>query len=227
MSAPGGAIDPVEIALLVIAKQPVPGKAKTRLAPALGETGAAEAAEAALADTLAAVVAAGDGRRLVLALDGDPGTWLPPGFEIVAQRGTGLAERLAAAFADTGGPAFLIGMDTPQIEAAAIESACQRLAEAGTDAVIGLADDGGWWGLGLRRPDPKVFEGVPMSEEHTGAAQLEALRSLGLRYAELDGMRDVDTIEDARAVAADAPASRFAAALARLDVAAAGSEGRS
>ena len=219
MSGAGpGRLDPEQVTLLVIAKEPVPGRAKTRLAPALGDPGAAAVAEAALADTLAAVAAVEPSRRKVLALDGDPGAWLPPGFEIVRQRGTGLGERLAGAFEDVAGPAFLIGMDTPQIRTSTIVAACESLAAPGTDAVIGRAEDGGWWGLGLRRPDREVFAGVPMSEPHTGAAQVESLRALGLRYSELEVYRDVDTIEDARAISASVPDSRFARTLAALSV---------
>src|SRR5688500_4457952 len=99
-------------ALIVIAKEPVPGRVKTRLCPPCTPEQAARLARAALEDTLAACGdTVGAGRR-VLALDGEPGGWLPRGWDVVAQRGAGLAERLAHAFADVGGPAFLLGMDT-------------------------------------------------------------------------------------------------------------------
>jgi uncharacterized protein len=208
---------PEEVTLIVIAKAPAPGRSKTRLEPALGPAGAAGLAAAALADTLE-VVAAARGRS-VLALDGEPGPWLGANgsLELVRQRGRGLGERLAAAFEDVGGPALLVGMDTPQLDLATIDAARRRLCEEPVDAVIGLAEDGGWWALGLREPDRRAFAGVPMSTPRTGAAQIEALLDLGLRVAELPRMRDVDTIEDARIVAAAAPRTRFAAALAELD----------
>ena len=152
----------------------------------------------------------------MLALDGRPGPWLPPGFDLVPQRGEGLAERLAAAFDDAGGPALLVGMDTPQISTETLVAACERLCAPGVDAVIGLAADGGWWALGLRTPDRRAFAGVPMSASSTGAAQLRALERLGLAPERLETMRDVDTIEDAVAVAASIPRSRFAATLRRL-----------
>src|SRR4051812_46906716 len=101
--------------LIVIAKAPVPGRVKTRLCPPCTPRQAAALAEAALCDTLHAGLAARAARR-VLALDGAPGPWLPAGYEILPQRGDGLAERLANAFADVDGPAFLVGMDTPQLE---------------------------------------------------------------------------------------------------------------
>jgi rSAM/selenodomain-associated transferase 1 len=211
-------LQPSGITLLVLAKEPIPGRVKTRLAPAVGAAGAARLAEAALADTLQAVAEAAleGGNRTVLALDGSPGDWVPPGFQVVPQRGSGLAERLTAAFADAAGAALLVGMDTPQIKAATLTSACGQLCEPGTDAVIGLAEDGGWWTLGMRAPHPLAFRGVPMSEASTGAAQLEALASLGLATRRLAPLRDVDTIDDAVAVAAESSDSRFAAALAEL-----------
>ena len=101
-------------AIAVIAKAPVAGRSKTRLTPPCTPEQAAALASAALADTLAAV-AATPGARRVLVLDGAPGPWLRPGFEVLAQRGAGLAERLAAAFADIGEPALVVGMDTPQL----------------------------------------------------------------------------------------------------------------
>lgn len=210
-----GALEPGDITLIVIAKEPVPGRAKTRLAPELGDEGAARLAATALADTLSTVAVTRAGTRL-LALDGSPGDWLPAGFEVVPQRGDGLAERLAAAFSDAGGPALLVGMDTPQLTPALLANAVAELCRAGTEAVIGPAADGGWWTLGLRRPDPGVFEGVPMSESHTGVAQIAALERLGLSYSRLPVLRDVDTIDDAVAVAAEAPGSRFARAVGEL-----------
>jgi glycosyltransferase A (GT-A) superfamily protein (DUF2064 family) len=144
-------------------------------------------------------------------LHGEPGPWVPAGFEVIPQRGAGLAERLAAAFADAGGPAFLIGMDTPQVTPAHLESGLDAV-RAG-HAAFGAALDGGYWGIGLHRPDPAVFAGVPMSETHTGVVQRARMAILGLRTTVLAPLRDVDTIADARAVAAEAPRGRFAAAL--------------
>nr|BFE88446.1 hypothetical protein GCM10020093_110470 [Planobispora longispora] len=105
--------------IVVIAKEPVAGRVKTRLTPPFTPGQAARLAAAALEDTLRAVAAA-PVRHRVLALDGLPGTWLPGGpesFVVIAQRGDGLDERLAAAFADAyrlhREPVVLIGMDTP------------------------------------------------------------------------------------------------------------------
>jgi rSAM/selenodomain-associated transferase 1 len=196
----------------VVAKAPVPGRSKTRLCPPCTPEGAARLAEAALADTLETVAATPVARR-VLVLEGTAGRWLPGGFEVIAQRGEGLAERLANAFVDAGGPGLLIGMDTPQVTPALLERGLCALRHPSTDAVIGPARDGGYWAIGLRRPDPEVFRDIPMSTPGTLIAQRRRLRALGLRTARLPQRRDVDRIGDALAVAASSPRSRFARTL--------------
>lgn len=200
-------------ALAVIAKAPVPGRSKTRLSPPLSPDNAALLAEAALRDTLAVVAAAG-AVRTALILEGDPGAWLPDGLELISQRGAGLDERLANAFTDLGGPALIIGMDTPQVQTQMLRHALELLQSG--QAVLGPTLDGGYWAIGLPDPDPRALLGVPMSTPHTLSAQRLRLRSLGLSVAELDLLRDVDTIADAAAVAVDAPGTRFAIAFGSL-----------
>ncbi|MFJ5272332.1 DUF2064 domain-containing protein [Streptomyces sp. NPDC088358] len=197
--------------LLVIAKEPRPGRVKTRLTPPFTPGQAATLAEAALVDTLLAV-AATPARRRVLVLEGAPGPWLPPGIDVVPQCAGDLDERLAAAFADCAGPALLIGMDTPQVTPELL-----TVDFADCDAYFGPAEDGGFWALGLAVPDPDLVRGVPMSTAATGAAQRERLTAAGLRVRDLPRLRDVDTAYDAGLVAAAAPGGRFAAELARLE----------
>jgi uncharacterized protein len=208
-----------EVALVVIAKAPRPGRSKTRLCPPCTPVEAAALAAAALADTLAAVEGA-PARRRLLALDGElPG--VPAGFEVVPQRGNGLGERLGNALAAAGGPALVVGMDTPQLTSRDIETAAERLSRGDAGAVLGPALDGGYWTIGLREPDSTAFDGVPMSSHRTCDEQRRRLGELDVRVATLWPMRDVDTIEDARAVARECPESAFAAALAAQDRAAA------
>jgi rSAM/selenodomain-associated transferase 1 len=202
-------------ALLVIAKAPVPGRVKTRLTPPCTPDQAARLAAAAIEDTLAAALAVDRDVRRVLVLDGEPGPWIPGGFEIVPQRGDGLAARLAAAFDDVGGPAFLVGMDTPQVSPASLEAGLDAV--TGGEAAFGAALDGGYWAIGLREADPRVFEDVPMSEGTTGIVQRARLAILGLRTTILPPLRDIDTIDDAWAVARQAPDGRFAAALSEIE----------
>jgi uncharacterized protein len=202
--------------LIIIAKEPVPGRVKTRLTPPFTPEEAAALAEAALIDTQHAAAAV-PVRRLVLALDGRPGRWLVPGFDVIAQRGAGLDERLAWAFTDSWAalavPMVLIGMDTPQLTPALLSAAVAPLADGTADAVFGPADDGGFWLLGLRRPDPALLLGVPMSTPRTGAVQLARLDRAGLRVAMLPSLTDVDTVTEAESVAAQCPDSLFAARL--------------
>jgi uncharacterized protein len=202
-------------ALLVLAKAPVPGRVKTRLCPPCTPGQAAAIARAALEDTIAAAQAARAGRR-VLVLAGGPASPLPRGWDVTAQRGDGLAERLAAAFADHA-PALLVAMDTPQVRPELLDAGLDAL--AAHDAVLGPAHDGGYWAIGLRRADDAVFAGVPMSVAGTCAAQRARLAALGLHTAPLPPLRDVDTIADARAVAREAPDGRFAAAVAAVSAA--------
>jgi rSAM/selenodomain-associated transferase 1 len=202
-------------ALLVLAKAPVAGRAKTRMCPPLRKEQAAELAEAALLDTLAAVLETPASRH-VLVLDGEPGEWLPVGVELLPQRDGGLAARLAGAFADVGQPALLVGMDTPQVSSDMLAAGLEMLTADGTDAVLGDTDDGGYWTIGLRSPDRRAFEGVPMSLACTGAHQRRRLYELGLHTVMLPRLRDVDHYEDAVAVAAAAPHTRFATVLERM-----------
>jgi glycosyltransferase A (GT-A) superfamily protein (DUF2064 family) len=202
-------------ALIVIAKEPVPGRVKTRLVPPLTGSEAADLARAALSDTLR-VASAVDASQHVLALDGRPGPWLPRGWRVVAQPAGTLDVRLVAAFgAASGGPALLIGMDTPQVRAGQLAA----FDPDGHDACLGLAEDGGYWVIGLRNPTfaAEVISGVPMSTSHTGAEQLRRLHAAGLRVQLLDTLADVDTIDVAYGVAAAAPSTEFAATLRGLD----------
>ncbi len=201
--------------VLVLAKAPVAGRVKTRLTPALSAQQAADLAAASLADTLEAVRRCGAERR-VLALDGSPGPWLPDGFEVITQRGDGLAERLACAWDDVGGPGLQVGMDTPQVTPELLDASLAQLDQPSVDAVLGLAEDGGWWAIGLRGADPRVFRGVPMSSPDTGRRQRERLQRLGLRVDALPVLRDVDTVADLAPVSAAAPLSHFAAACTAL-----------
>lgn len=213
--------------VLVIAKEPVPGRVKTRLTPPFTPDQAAALALAAIGDTLRAAGAVG-ARRHVLVLDGRAGPWLPSGWTVRAQVGGGLDDRLAAAFATAGrGPAVLVGMDTPQVTAAQIAA----FDPDAFDCCLGPAADGGYWAIGFRDPRAAagVLPGVPMSRPDTGPQQLARLRAAGLRVQILDQLIDVDTAAAAHAVSRAAPETEFARLLADLaagggDVAAGGGD---
>lgn len=186
----------------IIAKAPVAGEVKTRLCPPCTPEQAAGIAAAALADTFAAVeeVAAATGARRVLLLDGALQDWMPTTFEVVSQRGDGLEQRLCNGFVDLG-PGVIVGMETPHVVSAlagAIDAAT-----CGIDT-IGLALDGGYWMIGLCAESvamaPDLFEGVAMSATHTGLSQIGRLHAHGRRVRLLPIARDLDTIEDLKAV---------------------------
>lgn len=200
--------------LIVIAKEPVAGRVKTRLVPPLSYAQAAELAAAALSDTLQAV-AATPARHRLLAFDGCAGEWLPTGWQHSAQPTGGLDQRLVAAFAASGpGPALLVGMDTPQVQISQLTA----FDPTAYDACLGRARDGGYWAIGFRDPAmaASTILGVPMSSDRTAADQLRRLAAEGLSVQLLDELTDVDTIKDAYAVAADAPYTRFASVLSRV-----------
>ncbi len=202
----------MDAAVLVMAKSPVPGRVKTRLCPPCTPDQAARIAEAALADTLTAVAATGADRR-ILVLDGAPGPWLPPGFDVITQTEGSLDQRLEAAWRHVSGPAVQIGMDTPQLGPAVLDDALDRLDGAGADAVLGPALDGGWWSIGFRHVPPGAFAGVPMSRPDTGRRQRRRLEHLGMAVELLAPIRDLDTWDDALALVPDIPSSRTAGAV--------------
>ncbi|MCK2243049.1 MULTISPECIES: DUF2064 domain-containing protein [unclassified Crossiella] len=208
-------------AILVVAKAPVPGQAKTRLTPPATPRQAAAIAAASLHDTLAAARAT-PGTRLVVALTGDLAAAADSvrlrrslyGSTVISQRGNGFAERLANAHADVAGPRLQLGMDTPQVTPRLLADCLRLLAQRNTDAVLGPATDGGWWALGLRRREhAALLATVPMSQSDTGEHTLAALRDKGLIVRIAPELSDVDTMADAVAVARGLPGSYFAHAV--------------
>lgn len=197
--------------LVVIAKEPLPGRAKTRLHPPLSLEQAAAVAAAAIADTLDAVADLPAGER-VLAFDGEVVPSGATAYRVVPQVSGGLDERLAAIFDASTGPTLLIGMDTPQATAADLEPAFVDWPDD-VDVWFGPATDGGFWALGMREPDGALLRGVPMSHDDTGLFLLFRLRAAGLRVAMLPTLTDVDDIATATEVAALIPTSRIAAVL--------------
>lgn len=206
---------------LVVAKAPVAGEVKTRLGTDIGYDVAARLAAAALLDTLDVMETVFPLGRRHLALAGDLDlaergaeirerllTW-----SVHRQRGDGLGERLANAHADVAvsgpGGVVQVGMDTPHISRTELSAVVAAL--AGSAAVLGPAEDGGWWVLGLTDPAAaRVLVDVPMSTERTGAATEAALVARGVPVVHVATLRDVDTVADADAVAALAPRTRFA-----------------
>lgn len=200
---------------IVLAKTPVPGRVKTRLCPPCRPDEAADIALGALLDTLNSVGLVPADRHL-LVLDGTPGAWLPEDWEVIPQCEGGLDRRLGAAFANVAGPAVLVGMDTPQLDPTIVEAAGRTVASDHRRAVLGLANDGGFWIVALARGGPADFEGVPMSVDDTGSRQLDRLTQRGLIVDQVSTLTDVDRWDEARSVAKVAPHGQFARAVERV-----------
>lgn len=210
---------PLNARALVVAKAPVAGRVKTRLGADVGDAVAADLAAAALLDTLATCGAVFGPGLLALAGDlahaarGDEIARALDGWSVGAQRGGTFAERLANAHLDVppGAPVVQVGMDTPQLTPELLHDAAAALADH--DAVLGPAEDGGWWVLGLRRPcGAAALHDVGMSTPSTYADTHRALTGAGLGVGTTVALRDVDTVADAEAVAAVAPDGEFARA---------------
>ena len=205
--------------VLVVAKAPQSGRVKTRLGAEIGMERAALMACASLLDTLAACTAAVGPERCHLSLSGDLDRAVGAtellaalaGWNIHPQEGDGFGARLAHAHARVAGPVVQVGMDTPHLTPELLLGAADGLDIH--DAVLGPAEDGGWWVLALRDPTAaSVLAGVPMSTPRTYADTRAALAASGLDVGTTTSLRDVDEVADADAVARLAPGSRFAAA---------------
>ncbi|MGH3474959.1 MAG: TIGR04282 family arsenosugar biosynthesis glycosyltransferase [Aeromicrobium sp.] len=206
--------------VLVVAKAPVPGLAKTRIAGDVGDDAAADLAAAALLDTLDTAIETG--MPVVVALTGDLEraarsqelrTVLDE-LVVVPQVGESFGERLARAHrdADDGHGVVQVGMDSPQLTADDLTEAADLLGDH--PSVLGPAEDGGWWLLGVRHgADASALSTVEMSTASTGQHTREVLPQ---PTALLRTLRDVDTWDDARVVADEVPYSRFADAVVAL-----------
>jgi uncharacterized protein len=188
--------------VIVMAKAPVAGLAKTRLIPALGAEGAAalaarmltHAVNQALAAALGPVMLCGApdvSHSAFAALATDPRLALHP-------QGDGdLGARMRRAFErtlDTHGRAVLIGTDAPELDAAVLRAAADALSTH--DAVIAPAHDGGYALIGLRRAEPRLFDAMPWSTAQVMAITRERLHQAGLRWHELPTLHDIDEPAD-------------------------------
>jgi rSAM/selenodomain-associated transferase 1 len=194
--------------LLFFVRYPEAGRVKTRLIPALGAEGAA-----ALYERMAAAIAARVGalrrpglRRLALVGPREQraavGAWLGDGFVVEAQVDGDLGVRLAAAFASAfaGGArrVVAVGSDCLDLTSELLGEAFDALGHV--DSVIGPALDGGYYLIGLRRPMPGMFAGIPWSTPDTRTVTLDRLNAAGASVHLLPPLRDLDTAEDLKAL---------------------------
>jgi glycosyltransferase A (GT-A) superfamily protein (DUF2064 family) len=214
----------VSAAVVVLAKAPVPGVAKTRLGRTVGDAAAADLAAAALLDTLDACCAVFPPGRRVVALAGELGPACRSrqlraalaGWQVTGQQPGSLGERILGALWEThgltGGPVVLLGMDTPHLEPRVLTDVVATVMTTGRP-VLGPALDGGWWVLATADPaQAKGIAAVAMSRADTFAATWHAVCRAAGPPATAPVMRDVDTADDAAWVASEAPRTRFARA---------------
>ena len=181
--------------ILIFAKAPVAGQAKTRLIPALGADGAARLAAEMLRATVEEALATG--LEVELCGEPDPCGWYGgPAIALSAQGKGDLGARLARAAARAlgGGPVLLIGADCPALESQRLRAAAASL--AAHDAVLHPAADGGYVLLGLNRFDATLFEGVAWSTAAVARQTLERIAALGWSVDVRETLRDVDEPAD-------------------------------
>lgn len=184
--------------IVIMAKAPVAGYAKTRLIPALGAEGAARLAQRFLVEAVTQALASGVGEvELCCAPNRHHPTFaeiaLPPGLALTDQGDGDLGARMARAINRRLGEStavILIGTDAPALNADVLRCAHEALADH--DAVFAPTLDGGYALVGLRRPAQPLFDAMPWSTDQVMALTRKRLLALGLRHVELTTLADVD-----------------------------------
>jgi hypothetical protein len=192
-----------DCAAVVMAKQPAPGRTKTRLCPPLSFSAAARLYEALLNDTIA-LVSSVPSVALALAVtpaEGLRGAWrppLPPGTPVLTVEGPDIGaclDRVTRALIEHGcSRVIALNSDGPTLPAGYLEQAQALLGRH--DVVLGPSDDGGYYLVGVHRPQPGLFRDIAWSTDRVMAQTLERAASLGLSVGLLPGWYDVDTAAD-------------------------------
>jgi uncharacterized protein len=190
--------------LILFARYPVAGRAKTRLIPALGAEGAAALHRRLVLRALRAAQAGCRAAPADLEVHFDGGTeqamshWLGDGARFLPQGAGDLGERMAGAFDESfraGSTAIvIIGSDCPDLSPDVINTAFIRLTE--TPVVLGPALDGGYYLIGLSRPMPELFRGIPWGTDRVLAESLAVLERRGWKPALLNPLADIDRPEE-------------------------------
>lgn len=180
--------------LVLFTRWPEPGKAKTRLVPALGEEGAAALHKRLTERTVAAMRASGLPAeiRFTGAERARFEDWLGKDFVYAGQGEGDLGLRMK--HATRSGPAILLGSDCPGLEAGHLQQAAKALESA--EIVIGPAEDGGYWLIGLARPMDFLFEDMEWGGDKVWAVTRARLAEHGIKPAILETLADCDRPED-------------------------------
>ena len=191
--------DPAPLRVVVMARHPVPGRVKTRLAARIGDVAAAALQTAFIVDLAARL--ATTGLRVTWAVEppGAPFTTLVPGARVTWQAAGDLGARMVAAlasqWAEAPGPVAVLGSDVPHLPLVRLEETRAALG-SGAEVVLGPAEDGGYYLVAMAQPAPALFAGVPWGTPGVLGATLGRAADAGLRVAQLAPETDVDTWDD-------------------------------
>ncbi len=176
--------------LILFTRFPTPGEAKTRLIPLLGQHGAADLHRALTERTVAVLLSAG--APVEVHVTGAPvdafAAWLEDGLTLIPQADGGLGERLLAALEPA--PCIFFGADTPDLSPAIVAEAVAELATH--DGVIGPAEDGGYYLIGMKAPQPELFTNMAWSTNTVFAETMTRVAKMGLNFAILETLSDCD-----------------------------------
>ena len=201
-----------EKALVVMAKRPHSGQTKTRLAPPFTLEEAAALYECFLFDTLELARAAADVIPFVAYAPADQASeeyfrQLAPDFELVAQTGATLGERLDGVLSGCNkkgyGQVAAMNSDSPTLPVDYIDDAFMQLDDPDTDVVLGPCDDGGYYLIGWKRPHPRLVREVEMSTDQVLADTLAIANKENLNVSLLAPWYDVDDLADIRRIQSD------------------------
>lgn len=186
--------------LVVFAREPIPGRVKTRLAEGVGAALAASIYTALFDHTLATARESGDEIVVSLASDPDPSWAAALGCRIEIQGRGDLGERMAECFrrrfAEGATRGVIVGSDNAHLRSDHLRSAMAAL--DARRVVLGPAVDGGYWLVGQRTPGIDLFSGISWSSPETLDATRSRLRAAGVEWSELETLPDIDTVEDLR-----------------------------
>ncbi len=197
-------------ALIIFAKAPIPGQVKTRLCPPLTPDEAASLHGSVVLDMLERSRGLSSMDRFVACFPSPDHVFFKileerHGVRLIAQTGEDLGARMASALADIFAQgyrrALVIGTDLPTLPGSLFGEALALLDTH--DLVLGPAQDGGYYLIGLRKPAPELFTGIPWSTDRVLALTQTKASAAGLKTALLQVRRDIDTVEDLTALLED------------------------
>lgn len=192
-------------ALIIFARYPEPGKVKTRLAQGIGDEGALKFYQYSLKRVFTLCSRIFKPVRVYLFYTGEANAaaikkWAPKNAVIIKQRGGDLGERMFNAFCTAAAlgskQSVIIGTDIPELTYNMLTDAFKRLDHS--PIIIGESEDGGYYLLGMRKPDKIFFENMAWSTSGVYNETLQRAREGGYDVYEMEKLQDIDTIDDLR-----------------------------